>query len=118
MKNFFPDGRKSCHDFFGGSQNGRFVADLPNRPGSEAAATDSAKISPAAAPQSGNAVAKGSEKNKEANMDASKPNSGGGNTIVSAPTVNNVQTTQQTIKLQPRNRDNSVSNYLSSRYVF
>jgi hypothetical protein len=73
---------------------------------------------PASAPQSGNAVAKGSEQNKEANMDASKPNSGGGNTIVSAPTVNNVQTTQQTIKLQPRNRDNSVSNYLSSRYAF
>jgi hypothetical protein len=50
-------------------------------------------------------------------MDASKPNSGGGNTIVSAPTVNNVQNTQQTIKLQPRNRDNSVSSYLSSRYA-
>ena len=84
----------------------------------QSAAIDSAKISPGAAPQSGNAVAKGSEKNKEANMDASKPNSGGGNTIVSAPTVNNVQNTQQTIKLQPRNRDNSVSNYLSSRYAF
>ena len=84
----------------------------------QAAAIDSAKISPAASPQSGNAVAKGSEKNKEANMDASKPNSGGGNTIVSAPTVNNVQNTQQTIKLQPRNRDNSVSDYLSSRYAF
>ena len=84
----------------------------------QSAAIDSAKISPGAAPQSGNAVAKGSEKNKEANMDASKPNSGGGNTIVSAPTVNNVQNTQQTIKLQPRNRDNSVSDYLSSRYAF
>jgi hypothetical protein len=84
----------------------------------QSAAIDSAKISPAASPQSGNAVAKGSEQNKEANMDASKPNSGGGNTIVSAPTVNNVQNTQQTIKLQPRNRDNSVSNYLSSRYAF
>jgi hypothetical protein len=68
-------------------------------------------------PQSGNAVAKQSEQNKEANMDASKPNSGGGNTIVSAPTVNNVQNTQQTIKLQPRNRDNSISNYLSTRYA-
>jgi hypothetical protein len=75
------------------------------------------QVTPANAPQSGNAVAKGSEQNKEANMDASKPNSGGGNTIVSAPTVNNVQNTQQTIKLQPRNRDNSVSSYLSSRYA-
>jgi hypothetical protein len=77
-----------------------------------------AQVAPASAPQSGNAVAKGSEQNKEANLDASKPNTGGGNTIVSAPTVNNVQNTQQTIKLQPRNRDNSVSTYLSSRYAF
>ena len=80
-------------------------------------APSAGKVTPASAPQSGNAVAKGSEQNKEANMDASKPNSGGGNTIVSAPTVNNVQNTQQTIKLQPRNRDNSVSSYLSSRYA-
>ena len=95
-----------------------FSPEIEKQYKAQAAATDSAKISPAAAPQSGNAVAKGSEKNKEANMDASKPNSGGGNTIVSAPTVNNVQNTQQTIKLQPRNRDNSVSDYLSSRYAF
>lgn len=81
------------------------------------AAPAASKIAPASAPQSGNMVAKGSEQNKEANMEASKPSSGGGNTIVSAPTVNNVQNTQQTIKLQPRNRDNSVTNYLSSRYV-
>ena len=95
-----------------------FSPEIEKQYKAQAAAIDSAKISPAASPQSGNAVAKGSEKNKEANMDASKPNSGGGNTIVSAPTVNNVQNTQQTIKLQPRNRDNSVSDYLSSRYAF
>ena len=86
---------------------------------SEFAAKDPRRvdIAPASAPQSGNMVAKGSEQNKEANMDATKPTTGGGNTIVSAPTVNNVQNTQQTIKLQPRNRDNSVSGYLSSRYA-
>jgi hypothetical protein len=84
---------------------------------SQFAAVDPRRIDTATSPQSGNAVAKQSEQNKEANMDASKPNSGGGNTIVSAPTVNNVQNTQQTIKLQPRNRDNSVSSYLSSRYA-
>jgi hypothetical protein len=95
-----------------------FSPEIEKQYKAQRAAIDSAKISPGASPQSGNAVAKGSEQNKEANMDASKPNSGGGNTIVSAPTVNNVQTTQQTIKLQPRNRDNSVSNYLSSRYAF
>jgi len=95
-----------------------FSPEIEKQYKAQRAAIDSAKISPGAAPQSGNAVAKGSEKNKEANMDASKPNSGGGNTIVSAPTVNNVQNTQQTIKLQPRNRDNSVSDYLSSRYAF
>jgi regulator of extracellular matrix RemA (YlzA/DUF370 family) len=84
---------------------------------SQFAAVDPRRIDTAMSPQSGNAVAKQSEQNKEANMDASKPNSGGGNTIVSAPTVNNVQNTQQTIKLQPRNRDNSVTSYLSSRYA-
>ena len=84
---------------------------------SQFAAVDPRRIDTATSPQSGNAVAKQSEQNKEANMDASKPNSGGGNTIVSAPTVNNVQNTQQTIKLQPRNRDNSISNYLSTRYA-
>jgi len=84
---------------------------------SQFAAVDPRRIDTATSPQSGNAVSKQSEQNKEANMDASKPNSGGGNTIVSAPTVNNVQNTQQTIKLQPRNRDNSVSSYLSSRYA-
>jgi hypothetical protein len=87
------------------------------RGSSQFAAVDPRRIDTATSPQSGNAVAKGSEQNKEANMDASKPNSGGGNTIVSAPTVNNVQNTQQTIKLQPRNRDNSISNYLSTRYA-
>jgi hypothetical protein len=87
------------------------------RGSSQFAAVDPRRIDTATSPQSGNAVSKQSEQNKEANMDASKPNSGGGNTIVSAPTVNNVQNTQQTIKLQPRNRDNSVSNYLSSRYA-
>jgi len=72
---------------------------------------------PAASPQSGNAVAKQSEQNREANMDANKPSAAGGNTIVSAPTVNNVQHSQQTIKLPTRNQDNSLSHHLSKRYA-
>ena len=50
-------------------------------------------------------------------MDANKPSAAGGNTIVSAPTVNNVQHSQQTIKLPARNQDNSLSHYLSKRYA-
>jgi hypothetical protein len=79
--------------------------------------TSAPKVAPAAQPQSGNAVAKQSEQNREATMDANKPSAGGGNTIVSAPTVNNVQHSQQTIKLPARNQDNSLSNYLSKRYA-
>jgi hypothetical protein len=79
--------------------------------------TSAPKVAPAAQPQSGNAVAKQSEQNREANMDANKPSAAGGNTIVSAPTVNNVQHSQQTIKLPARNQDNSLSNYLSKRYA-
>lgn len=84
---------------------------------SQFAAVDPRRIDRATSPQSGNMIAKQSEQNKEANMDANKPSAGGGNTIVSAPTVNNVQHSQQTIKLPARNQDNSLSHYLSKRYA-
>jgi hypothetical protein len=89
------------------------------RGSSQFTATDPRRvdIAPATQPQSGNAVAKQSEQNREANMDDNKPSAAGGNTIVSAPTVNNVQHSQQTIKLPARNQDNSLSHYLSKRYA-
>jgi hypothetical protein len=113
---FEPFGKASANQITGGNSNAG-----AGQGSSQFAATDPRRVdvapTPANSPQSGNSVAKQSEQNREANMNASKPSTGGGNTIVSAPTVNNVQNTQQTIKLQPRNRENSLSNYLSSRYA-
>ena len=44
---------------------------------------------------------------------------GGGNTVVSAPTVNtsNKTVNQQSIKLPIRNSDNTSNRYISSRYA-
>lgn len=87
-------------------------------PAPAAGGNDSAKVAAANQPQSGDAVSKQSESNKEANREADKGTGSGGGNIISAPTINNTQnTTAQTIKLQPRNRDNSVTGYLSSRYA-
>lgn len=71
---------------------------------------------PANAPAAGNTLSKASANNDQLRTEANRPVSGG-NTVVSAPTVNNVNNTTQTVRMQPRNRDNSLSSYLSSRYA-
>lgn len=82
-----------------------------------APAADLAKsAAPANAPAAGNTLSKASANNDQLRTEANRPVSGG-NTVVSAPTVNNVNNTTQTVRMQPRNRDNSLSSYLSSRYA-
>jgi hypothetical protein len=75
-----------------------------------------AKITPFSSPNTGNVVDKQSSDNEQAKLDASK--GGGTANIVSAPTVNNNNTTQtNNVKLSPRNNDSTVNKYLSSRYA-
>ena len=64
----------------------------------------------------GDSLSKKSGDNEQAKLDASK--GGGTANIVSAPTVNNNNTTQTSnVKLSPRNNDSTVNKYLSSRYA-
>lgn len=68
-------------------------------------------------PSSGDTISKASGENETARLDATK--GGGGNNIVSAPTVNNVQNVQNNApKLPPRNTDNTVNRYLQKTYAF
>lgn len=64
----------------------------------------------------GDSLSKKSGDNEQAKLEAAK--GGGTANIVSAPTVNNNNTTQTAnVKLSPRNNDNTVNKYLSSRYA-
>ena len=74
-------------------------------------------ITPPAAPQTGNLVAKQSGDNEQAKLDSGK--GGGGTAVVSAPTINNNSTVQNTpVKLPPRNTDSTVNKYMQSRWAF
>lgn len=72
---------------------------------------------PAAAPSSGDTVSRASGENEAARLDATK--GGGGNTVVSAPTINNnTQNQTSSVKLSPRNNDSTVNKYMQSRWAF
>ena len=65
----------------------------------------------------GGALSKKSTENEQAKMDASKA-SGGSNTSVVAPTINNSTNQTQLIKSPTRNQESSQAKYLDSRYAF
>jgi hypothetical protein len=65
----------------------------------------------------GNVLSKKSTENEQAKMDASKA-SGGSNTSVVAPTINNSTNQTQLIKSPTRNQESSQAKYLDSRYAF
>jgi len=65
----------------------------------------------------GDILSKKSTENEQAKMDSMK-SSGGGNTAVVAPTINNNSNQTQLIKSPIRNQESSQSKYLDSRYAF
>ena len=65
----------------------------------------------------GDILSKKSTENEQAKMDSMK-SSGGGNTAVVAPTINNTSNQTQLIKSPVRNQESSQSKYLDSRYAF
>lgn len=65
----------------------------------------------------GDSISKKSTANEQAKIDAVK-SSGGGNTSVVAPTINNTSNQTQLIKSLIRNQESSQSKYLESRYAF
>lgn len=67
--------------------------------------------------QTGDNISKKSTANEQAKIDAVKP-SGGGNTSVVAPIINNTSNQTQLIKSPIRNQESSQSKYLESRYAF
>lgn len=80
-------------------------------------ATSAAQVSPASAPSTGNVISKASGDNEQAKLDATR--GGGGNTVVSAPTINNnTQNQTSSVKLSPRNNDSTVNKYMQSRWAF
>lgn len=79
--------------------------------------TSAAQVSPASAPSTGNVISKASGDNEQAKLDATR--GGGGNTVVSAPTINNnTQNQTSSVKLSPRNNDSTVNKYMQSRWAF
>lgn len=80
-------------------------------------ATNAAQVAPATAPSTGNVISKASGDNEQAKLDATR--GGGGNTVVSAPTINNnTQNQTSSVKLSPRNNDSTVNKYMQSRWAF
>ena len=77
---------------------------------------ESAGMKPASGVDGG-ALSKKSTENEQAKMDASKA-SGGSNTSVVAPTINNSTNQTQLIKSPTRNQESSQAKYLDSRYAF
>lgn len=65
----------------------------------------------------GDILSKKSTENEQAKMDSMK-SSGGSNTAVVAPTINNTSNQTQLIKSPIRNQESSQSKYLDSRYAF
>ena len=65
----------------------------------------------------GDVLSKKSTANEQAKMEAAK-SSGGNNTSVIAPTVNNTSNQTQLIKPQIRNQESSQTRYQDSRYAF
>lgn len=74
-------------------------------------------LSPAAVAMTGETVSRASSETDQARLDATK--GGGGNTVVSAPTINNnTQNQTSSVKLSPRNNDSTVNKYMQSRWAF
>ena len=74
-------------------------------------------LSPAAVAMTGETVSRASSETDQARLDATK--GGGGNTVVSAPTINNnTQNQTNSVKLSPRNNDSTVNKYMQSRWAF
>lgn len=82
---------------------------------SESAYFEKLKPTAAGEPQTGNLISKQSGENEQAKLDSQK-NSGGNTSVVSAPTINNNQSTTN-IKAPIRNQESSQSQYLRNRYV-
>lgn len=79
--------------------------------------TSAAQVAPAAAPSTGSVISKASGDNEQAKLEATR--GGGGNTVVSAPTINNnTQNQTSSVKLSPRNNDSTVNKYMQSRWAF
>lgn len=73
-------------------------------------------LSPAAVAMTGETVSRASSETDQARLDATK--GGGGNTVVSAPTINNnTQNQTNSVKLSPRNNDSTVNKYMQSRWA-
>lgn len=74
-------------------------------------------VTPVSAPSTGNVISKASGDNEQAKLEATR--GGGGNTVVSAPTINNnTQNQTSSVKLSPRNNDSTVNKYMQSRWAF
>lgn len=96
------------------------------RGGAEFAATDprrldvapqsSVNMTVANKPVGGNVITEASKTNEEARL-ANQSTGGGGNTVISAPTVNNTTKQTSVVKLPVRNQENTLNRYLSNRYV-
>lgn len=79
--------------------------------------TGGATVSAPDVPGMGNTIAKQSGDNEQAKLDSGKGS--GGTAVVSAPTINNNSTVQNTpVKLPPRNTDSTVNKYMQSRWAF
>jgi len=90
--------------------------DGQNLSGTETANT-AAQVAPASAPSTGSVISKASGDNEQAKLEATR--GGGGNTVVSAPTINNnTQNQTSSVKLSPRNNDSTVNKYMQSRWAF
>ena len=100
----------------GSKAAGAAVGDSAGKVASASSPESAPRIGSANAPQSGNIIDKQSGENEQAKLDSSKGAATAN--IVSAPTVNNNTTQQNTsIKLQPRNNDSTINRYMNNRYA-
>jgi hypothetical protein len=101
----------------GNNYSFRLMEQYDKQKGNKRPSVTGGGVSAASVPGIGDTISKQSGENDQARMDAAK--GGGGNTVVSAPTINNnTQNQTSSVKLSPRNNDSTVNKYMQSRWAF